>query len=130
MTKINLKWRFTAYYNDNTSYRQPDDDTSLQNPGKSSYADVDQEKLTNFTLSNSSHFFSINLLTGEFMTNAGRFKLHTDALTDIKLLYYRRVTAQLSENTEQPLAYTIEYHFGFTAKDTQGNLVKYFIAVA
>ena len=130
MTKIDFKWRFTAYYSDSTCYRQTDDDVSLQHPGNSSYGDVNQDKLTHFTLNSNSHFFSLNLSNGEFTTNAGRFKLHTGDLADIKLLYYRRVTAHLSENNDRPLLHTIEYHLGFTAKDSQGNIVRHYIAIA
>jgi len=120
MTKTDLKWRFTAFYNDDDRLVQPLDDIGSDGL-HSSYSDVKHDKLVIFTLSNNSNFFSLNLRTGEFNTNAGRFKLHVGELRDIKLHYFRRVTAQLGAT--DVVSYYTQYHLGFTAINEQGATV-------
>ena len=128
MTKTNFKWKFTAFYNDGSSYHQTADDQSRTTPGQSSYHDVDQSKLERFTLNNSPNYFSLNLRNCEFTTNAGKFKLHTEEpLINVKLVYYRHLSFPLTEQADAPV--DVRYILGFQADNTDGRPVYHHLTI-
>lgn len=94
-----LKYLFTAYYLDQSSYRQTSEDISITAPGKSCYYDIDHEKLTKFELSDGINFHSVDLTNGSFTVNGFNFEINKPdfPLGRLRLIYYRKNTVILGQ---------------------------------
>lgn len=99
-----LKYLFTAIYNDGTEYNQTPEDISVQNPTKSCFFDVDQERLVRFILRCEGKIISVDLSNGEFWINGislsgikfnkddAEYSFENLSSSKLRLIYFRRRT--------------------------------------
>lgn len=88
-----LKYLFTATYNDGSTYIQTQEDKSILEPEKrSSFFDVDHERLVSFTLTGEGHTYSVNLHDGHFEVDGVPFYFHEEYLRGFKLIFWRTHT--------------------------------------
>jgi hypothetical protein len=128
--KSNLKWKFYVQYKDGEAYTQPDDDVSCRDPFLSSFSDVIRDQIKSFSLTNDLDFFTVDLETGLFSTNAGEFKLHEGELHDFELIYIRRVTLKVRfASIEEFIENQITYILGFKAVNSKGETVKHCLSI-
>jgi hypothetical protein len=119
--KSKLKYLYRAVYLDNTIYDQNVDDVSVKDNNKSCYFDLNLDKIKFFTLSDGIHSYTLDLTDGGFSINGSpKIYLNTDQLSGFKLIHYRRVTMQISNDHR---VMTINYVLGYTATNVDGETV-------
>lgn len=116
-----MKYLFTAYYNDGTSYKQTPEDVSVTGPPKSCYFDVKEEEVSKFELTDGKNIYLVDLSDGHFEINNVPFYLHDKAmlLTDMRLYYFRKhdVSIQIGAGTKSKQKDEIMFQFGWEAKN-------------
>jgi len=131
-----LKYLFTAYYNDGTTFIQPLDDKSKIEPDKrSAFFDIDHEKLIRFELKNilnPQEIYSVSLSNGEIeINNSNKIILPQENknLSNFRLIYFRRkellvnytITTETGKVTNERI---VCYILGWQANDSFGNNIK------
>lgn len=127
MTKFKPKYLYRIIYKDGTHYDQNANDISVANSDKSCYYDVKPNDVNYFLLSDGISSWMLDLRDGGFSVNGEpKFYLTTEALTDIKILHYRRVVMNLEDDKK---AITVNYILGYTAKTLEGAAVSHHIVI-
>ena len=111
-----LKYFFTAFYLDGTSFRQPEDDVSRVDPAKSSFFDVDKSQLVSFQLSGHGRLAEVNLMNGQIWLD-DRMVLKPVVGEVFSLVYFRRHTISMVVGGGKPAAeqsHGVEYHLGWS----------------
>lgn len=110
-----LKYLFVAVYNDNTHYQQSSEDVSKKNPKKSSFFDVDKDKLVKFFIASETTAVCVDLIDGHFEINNVPFRLHSDLdeFKDFKLVYFRDVRRHFKANSLEPIGIDVIYQIGW-----------------
>lgn len=119
--KYNTRYLFEAQYKDGQIYRQNADDISVADPTKSCYYDVKVDDVEYFTLSDGKSVYVLDLKDGGFCINcADKIYLTIDTLYNFKLVYFKRVTLSITEDSR---SVTVNYVLGYTAVDGEGTQV-------
>jgi hypothetical protein len=111
-----LDYLFTAYYADNTTYQQTEEDRSTKDETKSAYYDIDQDKLIAFALQGANDGVVVDLRTGLFVVNGLPLSVFEGEVVNRRLIYFRRVTQQMNREDGQTST-SIEYHIGWQGND-------------
>lgn len=140
-TKGQLKYLWTAYYQDGSSLKQPEDDRSKAHDDSaewnpSSFRDIDLDKVATFWISDGSNYYGVDLTTGEFLFQnyeeaSGRWTQEDQNLElsePRRLIYFREVRKNWIDGVEQE-PYVNRYFIGWQAKDKTGRNHKYTIGV-
>lgn len=120
-----LKYFFTAFYNDGTYFHQDVNDVSVQDSKRSSFYDVDQSKIVGFSLADRDNAFVVDLTDGRFIVNGVPFRMHAEdeALPPFRLIFWRRhwqtINTQTGEETHRMV-----YRFGWQALNAKGENVQ------
>jgi hypothetical protein len=121
MMNHNLKYLYRAIYKDGTHYDQNVGDKSVANENKSCYYDLDVDAVRYFILSNGLISYCLDLTDGSVSINgSGKIYLSAEELNDFRLLYFRRVTINITNGVR---SYSIDYVMGYTAKTGNGETV-------
>lgn len=115
--KTDLKYLFTAFYLDGTSFRQPDDDRSKADPSKSAFFDVDKSRLTSFQLIGHGRLVEVNLVSGQIWSDDRMVSPPLVGASGFELVYFRRHTVNLVVGGGKPAeeqSHAIEYHVGWS----------------
>lgn len=122
---MGLKYLFTAYYKDGTTYQQNPEDISRLDTSRSCFYDIKKEKLSQFILRNENTLFGVNLEDGSFIVNGQFFFMHDTnfPLKNIELYFYRR-HRHLFKQDGTEISHEIYYQVGFDAEDSNGNKVQ------
>jgi len=137
---MQLKYLFTALYNDGTAFTQNAEDVSRQDPKRSAFFDVDQTKLLSFLLipvdKVNDGVYCVDLRTGKFLVNGAEFFLHDRSvpLSNFRLIYVRRHREHIDINTEtkklsNKRADDVQYLLGFQANLPDGNNIQRIISI-
>lgn len=120
-----LKYLFTCVYKDESLYYQNPSDISATDPSKSCFFDVRQEDLALFQLSEAEtgNWFAVNLVTGEFLANGLKFRMHEEALSGFRLIFFRRHTHQFNSSLQEK-SHSVVYRMGWQATDEKGQNIQ------
>lgn len=115
-----LKYLFTAYYSDGTKYEQNAEDKSVKEPDtRSSYYDIDHDKLVAFVLRGEGHEYGVDLRDGHFEIDGVQFFMHEDnKMKDFRLVFWRRHTHSFNQKVNGetvPVGHEVVYRFGWQA---------------
>jgi hypothetical protein len=127
-----LKYLFTAFYSDGSSYQQAPEDKSLLHEKGSAFSDVDQDKLVAFCLEDQTNkpldgtVYTVNLLNGIFAINEHPFFMHEEEITNIRLIFFRKhiETLVISGDSEPAHTSEIYYRLGWQALDKEGKNIR------
>ena len=122
MTKHKLTYLYRVVYLDGSAYEQNIEDTSITDSNKSCYSDIRLNDVHLFTLSNgTTSSYTLDLLDGGISINrADKIYLSSEELHNFKLVYFRRVTMELSGESR---FMSVSYILGYSAIDNQGQEV-------
>lgn len=116
-------YKFSVIYNDGSSYVQNDEDVSVKNPEYSCYHDVEVSQVRQFTVGDDTKYLSVDLATGYFKNqDLDWFKIHDEELKDFKLVYFKRVTMALSDETAP--GSSTNFFVGWEATAPDGQVVR------
>lgn len=115
-----LKYLFTAIYNDGTQLEQTQKDISKTVEGGSAYTDVDHSKLDVFVLKGEGHVFAVNPNTGIFQVDNAIFGTYDKPVVNRRLIFFRRHRHNFNEQREQ-LSHEVEYHLGWQGNEPDTN---------
>ena len=118
-----LKYLFTSEYSDGTFFKQNEEDVSMNDPKRSSYFDVDQNRLVGFCLSGEGSLFGVDLRDGHFEINGVPFFVHDVELTDFKLIFFRKHRHTVTLGGED-VSHLISYRLGWSATDQNGQTIE------
>jgi len=124
-----LKYLFDVEFTDGSVYTQNADDRSIFEPDKRScFFDVQKyvnegKVIKTFLISDGHHSYMVDLTDGSFVVNGGIFKVHEEALTNFRLIYFRQHTHHFNIDREE-LAHEIVFRVGWQANDKDGNNVQ------
>lgn len=135
---MKLKYLFIAEYKDGTKFEQNAEDASLVEPLKSAFFDLKAEDTKRFMLVDMHSdpqyrdTYLVDLSDGHFEINGQEFLMHDGAITDYRLIYFRRVQRDYCVGVEQgnfkdngkEVGCRVAYHFGWQGKDEKGNNVQ------
>lgn len=116
-----LRYRWTAFYTDGTLLIQDAHDRSSFDPQRSSFFDVDQERVERFRLQGPrGNFVEVNLTTGAFLVNGLEVILNDDDVPagiqgPLRLLFFRRHFQSIGSSGETD--HRIVYRIGWQAPD-------------
>jgi len=117
-----LKYLFKATCLDDSVYQQNPEDTSVSDPKRSCFFDLDITKLKNFSLEGEGHSYLVDLVDGHFEIDGIPFSFHEYPLTDIRLVYFRRHTHSFNIKFQEQ-SHTMCFRFGFQA-DENGKMIQ------
>lgn len=116
-----LKYLFVAQYNDDTEFKQNEEDVSFQDSKRSAFFDIIQEKLIRFSLVGDGRVFSVDLTDGHFEINSISFRMHDESIENIRLIFFRKHTH--TYNAEE-LSHDIVYRIGWQANLANGSNIQ------
>lgn len=124
MTKVELKYLFSAYFTDGSCFAQTSEDRSVIDPEKrSAFYDVMQQVeagkvISIFELTDGTNIFSVDLTDGHFEVNGVEFFMHEERdLEDFRIIFFRQHTHHFNQEHEEQ-AHEIVYRMGWqTTKD-------------
>lgn len=116
--------KFVANYTDGSSYFQNDADASVKESERNCFFDVEHDRLASFELCGADgRCFGVDLLDGHFEVGGVSFRMHDEDITDIRLIYFRRVTLQFNIMHEE-VGRAVAYRLGWQALDRKGKNVQ------
>jgi hypothetical protein len=123
-----LKYLFTAEYSDGSTFEQDSADVSIQDPKRSAFFDVLQEKLARFSLKGAGHSFLVDLRDGHFEIDGTVFWMHDKEISNIRLIYFRRHRHNFAKDRKTGAvseeSHTITYRIGWQANLADGSNVQ------
>ena len=115
-----LKYLFTATFADGSVIRQTPEDRSVIDPEKrSQFYDVMQQSeeraLVAFALSGGGHEYVVNLIDGHFEVDGVPFKIHSEPLSDFRIIFFRDHTHNIAigATVSKELNHTVSYRLGW-----------------
>ena len=112
-----LKYLFTAYYKDGTSYKQNEEDVSVTDPKRSCFFDVKQDEIIAFVLRGEGHRYWVDLTDGHFEIDRIPFQMHEKPLKDFKLIFFRQHThtfkVSTMKNKQEEMNHEVVYRMGW-----------------
>ena len=127
MTKPNLRYLYRVVYNDGSIYDQNLNDISISDPNKSCYNDIKLKEIRYFTLSDGINSYTLSLSDGGVSINGSpKLYLTHDKLTDHELVYYRRVTLDITDDIR---TMTMNFVLGYTATNANGEILTHNIII-
>jgi hypothetical protein len=115
-----LKYKFYAAYNDGSLFIQNDEDVSVNDPARSAFSDVEQERLEAFALVGEDHIYAVDLTNGTFVIDGVPFRMHEEQnLRGFRLIFFRRHTHTINAQYKE-LTHQIVYRLGWQATDAEG----------
>ena len=111
-----LDYLFTAIYEDGTTFVQNADDVSTKDPNRSSFYDIDQERLIAFALQDQENAIAVDLRDGSFQINGFTFHAYDGAVKNRRLIYFRRHKHAMNVDSGQA-DHTVSYFIGWQGND-------------
>ena len=118
-----MKYKFIAYYNDGTTFCQNDKDISVTDNNRSSFYDIDHDKLEAFSLEDKdTNSYAVNLTDGHFEINGKLFRFHDENLSGFRLIFFRRHKHTITPG-EEPI-HNIVFRMGWQANTKDGKNIQ------
>ena len=114
---MQLKYLFRAEYLDGTTFSQPENDLSTQDPKRSAFYDVAQEKLSKFYLLGEGHTYLVDLITGHFEVDGRELWLGSNLppVGPKRLIFYRQRQHIINPGDGSEIARNCRYCLGWQA---------------
>lgn len=129
---MQLKYLFTAVYEDGSTYQQTAEDKSLTEPEtRSQFYDVlqiaEKKKLVAFVLKGADHAYGVDLRDGHFEINGLPFDFHEEAngkpvlpigvesTKNLTLIFWRRHKVHIAQGrfTDKEIGHEVTYDLGW-----------------
>lgn len=124
-----MKYLFKCLFNNGEKLEQTQEDKSQTTENKNAFYDVLQRlnEVRAFALysQETKQEYLVDISDGHFEVNSGKFFLHNEYLTNLRLIFFKRNTIDMS--TGRP--YPQQYILGFQGNDINGNNKQYTITL-